>query len=1070
MNASDPADAPMSAAFRELFALILDRRLDGAAVSPAELLAAHPELAAEIDEFYRRTDWQARVDAIVAEVTGERFLHPLGETIGGHQVLALVREGGIGRVYRARRQSDGLVVALKLLGLRWIGRPEMQQRFHGEAAIGKHLNHPNIVRVFDSGRDGIWDWLSMELVEPAGHSLADDKVRHKLDTRQSAQVVADLADAVQALHQLNIVHRDLKPANLLIDADGKLKLTDFGLAKLPTPLASPLTQPGEIIGTPGFMAPEQVEGVVNIGPAADIYALGAILRFLLDHDVPVDSPLTSPLYSTHTPPLYSGGVGEVALLFAICGRCMEEAPDDRYSCAADVAADLRRWLNGQAIWAERGRWPRLARRTWRRHRAALVAGAVAAVSLALLLASLTHNRALSASKARDQDDLDVATATRAIQDNNVELAESIVGQHATAPDTDHNAFEWRCLRFLTHPELASTTAHVGTIHAIAITRDGTTFATAADDQTVKLWDADRLSEQHTLVGHKNAVVSVAFSPAGKLLASASRDRTVRLWNYTSGASLAKLQFDGEVHSVSFSPDGSYLACGADDGLVRVYSVATLPPQVTATLKLTEPIIQIGSQGKLVRMVEPVRAIAWSPDGKSIATAGYTGYVRLWDVERRQPRWSVKTQSNGLLTSISFRGDGTLIATGGYNTPATVWDAKTGERRVFGESSDSSTGVAFSPDGTILATGGFDAIMKLWDVATGRLVAQRRGHRGQIRGFAFTSDQRRVISVAAGRPVDTAPGEIKVFDLQLDAPTGRRLHAQADHVPAIDVSGDGQRLGVGFPDGAVAWHDTSSFRRIASMAAFDQPVRSFAILADGQTALAAAPASGSRDLNCVRVSPGGGATGVGTLGAVGVPIAICASANLVAVVQDQRTLALYFIDTGGFRPDSRSITTESEIRAVVFNRSGQSLLLGCADGGAMIWHFASNKPPLRVGQHQGDVRSMVLSDDAGLAAVADATQISVWDLARQRLRFVLPNSRQAPALAFTPDGGRLAISESETISFHETVSGRFRGAFSVALPGDRIGRLLFSPDGAALFAATTRGDIRLLRAPFSLRDR
>src|SRR5262245_40855406 len=207
-----------------------------------------------------------------------------GTKFGPYEILAGIGAGGMGEVYRARDTRLGRIVAVKVLPLHLVDRPDSRERFEREARAASSLNHPHICTLFDIGRqDGI-DFIVMEHLE--GETLASRLARGPLPLDQAIRYAIDIADALAAAHRADITHRDLKPSNVMLTKSGP-KLLDFGLAKTqsvasfasqseaPTQAAS-LTGEGRIIGTLQYMAPEQVEGK-NVDPRTDIFAFGVML-------------------------------------------------------------------------------------------------------------------------------------------------------------------------------------------------------------------------------------------------------------------------------------------------------------------------------------------------------------------------------------------------------------------------------------------------------------------------------------------------------------------------------------------------------------------------------------------------------------------------------------------------------------------------------------------------------------------------------------------------------------------------------------------------------------------------
>jgi serine/threonine-protein kinase len=269
--------------------------------------------------------------------------------VPGYDILEVLGSGGMGVVYRARQRALGRLVALKMVRGDACPDHEQLQRFKREAEAVARLQHPNIVQIHDVGEHNGRPYFSMELLE--GGSLRSR--RGSVTPRESAEVVEALARAIHEAHCRGIVHRDLKPGNVLLTADGTPRVTDFGLAR---DLASEslLTPSGAVLGTPAHMAPEQAEGKAKeAGPAADIYALGAILYELLTGQPPFKGPTTPDILVqvlTRDPvPPRKRKPGVSRDLETICLKCLEKTAERRYLTARDLAEDLRRFLDGRPI-------------------------------------------------------------------------------------------------------------------------------------------------------------------------------------------------------------------------------------------------------------------------------------------------------------------------------------------------------------------------------------------------------------------------------------------------------------------------------------------------------------------------------------------------------------------------------------------------------------------------------------------------------------------------------------------------------------------------------------------------
>jgi hypothetical protein len=304
--------------------------------------------------------------------------------IGAYEILGVLGRGGMGVVYKARQDGVGRIVALKMLLAGPYADPDQLDRFRREAEAVGRLRHGNVVQIYEVGRHDGRPYFSVEYLP--GGSLAERLRGEPQPAEASARLVQTLAGAVHAIHKAGVVHRDLKPANVLLADDGTPKVADFGLAKcVDNPTGG--TQPGAILGTPSYMAPEQAGGqTAEAGPAADVYALGAILYELLAGRPPHRGATlldTLELVRTAEPvPPRQLRPDLPRDLETICLKCLRKEPEQRYHGADALAEDLRRWLEGEPIVARPvGAAARLAK--WARRRPA-VAGLLAAVVFLLL--------------------------------------------------------------------------------------------------------------------------------------------------------------------------------------------------------------------------------------------------------------------------------------------------------------------------------------------------------------------------------------------------------------------------------------------------------------------------------------------------------------------------------------------------------------------------------------------------------------------------------------------------------------------------------------------------------------
>jgi WD40 repeat protein len=697
--------------------------------------------------------------------------------VGRFRIRTRLGAGSFGVVYLAYDPQLDRDVALKMPLPGTLDDPQRVERFLREARAAAQLRHPHIVPVYEAGGQPPDCYIASQFIP--GRPLAAALAEGPLDCGQAARVVRELAEALAYAHGLGIVHRDVKPANVMLDGQGRAHLMDFGLAHR-RDSGDKLTQEGALLGTPAYMAPEQVAGPApSAAPAGDQYSLGVVLYELLCGQTPFDGPPEVVLFNavhTEPPPPRRVKPQVPRDLETVCLKALAKEPARRYADCQALADDLRRWLEGEPIRARRLGLLERGRRWCRRNPAvaALTAAVATTLVLGTVVASYFAVQAWAAKvKAEESEQQAVKQRRRALEQ--LERAESLVyaGQIALAQREwlDGNVGHARELlracrrdfRGWEHRYLVSTLVnqdqsqralrgHTGAVHGVAFSPGGQRLASSGGDKTVKLWDPQTGQEILTLKGHTGAVSSVAFSPDGMRLASASEDGTVKVWDAQTGQETLSLQgHTGAVSSVAFSPDGKRLASASMDvrnpgkpGEVKVWDAAT--GQETLSLQ--------GHTGW-------VYSVAFSPDGKRLASGSggiknpgkNYGELKLWDLTTGQE--VLAFQGHGwLVTSLAFSPDGKRLASASWDTSVMVWDAQTGQGTTLLGHTGWVYSVAFSPDGTRLASVGGDRFhsnhtqLKVWDVANGHEILTLQGYTGDLSSVAFSPDGMRLASGGA----------------------------------------------------------------------------------------------------------------------------------------------------------------------------------------------------------------------------------------------------------------------------------------------------------------------------------
>ena len=384
--------------FDDVLAEVLRAEAAGEKQDAEYWCAKYPGCRDSLSEFFANRR-QLGLTNVFADVTDMPTLAPGGDSaasdsfpgpgdalqyFGDYEIEAELARGGMGVVYRAKQKSLGRTVAIKMILAGTLASDEHVARFKTEAEAAARLDHPGIVPIYEIGEHNGQHYFSMAFV--AGNSLADRVADGPLPPREAARIVADAAAALQYAHDLEVIHRDLKPANILMDGD-RPKVTDFGLAKRLDQQS--MTATGEVLGTPGYMSPEQASNAEDAGKPSDVYGLGAILYATLTGRPPFQAAnvveTLCQLLEADPPAPRQLNPSVPADLETICMHALRKEPSRRYESAGDLEADLRRYLEDRPIQA---RPVSTFEHVWKwAKRRPLIAGLSSALLVSLLVGS-----------------------------------------------------------------------------------------------------------------------------------------------------------------------------------------------------------------------------------------------------------------------------------------------------------------------------------------------------------------------------------------------------------------------------------------------------------------------------------------------------------------------------------------------------------------------------------------------------------------------------------------------------------------------------------------------------------
>jgi WD40 repeat protein/tRNA A-37 threonylcarbamoyl transferase component Bud32 len=801
------------------------------------LVERHPDLADPLRSYFEAED-EATIGGHTrafpedpdprhepVSLAGSRF--KAGATFGDYELLEEIARGGMGVVFKARQRSLNRVVALKMVLAGQLASDEEIRRFVAEAEAAANLDHPSIVPVHEIGDLEGQHYFSMGFVE--GESLAAALARGPFAPRRAATTLLAIVEAVAYAHEQGVVHRDLKPGNVLIDSSGRPRLTDFGLAKR-VEGTSQLTVTGQILGTPSYMSPEQASGrAEDIGPATDLYAMGALLYALLTGRPPFQAASmmeTLRLVEGAEPVAPSSLQPAVPKdLETICLKCLAKNPPARYASALDLAADLRRFLAGEPIVA---RPVGAIERAWRWvRRNPMTSALLGALALTLVAGTLVSTlfavrSQREAGLAREAEDLARQRAydARSLllqasweQQNLPRFAELLDAQMPEPGASDLRGFEWYYWRNLLDRGNRVVGDHSRGLFSLAFSPDGERIATGSGEirgkGEVHVW---KLADSSLIdrFDFEARVNGVSFAGDGRRLAVASgferRDGRATVIDLESREEILAARLDAMAWDVAFGPGGRSLAVATgffgQGGSVEVFDLSSRQHRFSQALDAVAFAVEL------------------SPDGRWLAAATGDfegpGTVKLWRTDSDWPVHELPTDASFAL-DVSFDPTSDRIAAAisewrGAPGEVWVWETASGGRlplRFDGVEQRLAT-VDFSPDGRHLATGSYDKTVRIWDATNGLQLNELRGHGDLPNRVRFSPDGRSVASASSDRTLrvwDPLEGQ-KTSTLELGSFLSRGAALSPDNrrllIGAMAADGSGL-LELREPDtGAVRW--------------------------------------------------------------------------------------------------------------------------------------------------------------------------------------------------------------------------------------------------------------------------